>query len=114
MQTNAKYQSTQLSLIDRYVEVEVIDDFGNDEWIGNLFGFNVQGTGGSGDQRGCKVTKISDGTIYVKGFNQRGNPSWDKIKTIVEEKLASKMEWFSFVMHTILKNEVSEVLVYFL
>lgn len=89
MQTAIQYEATQLTLLDRYVEVEVIEDL-PDKWVGSLFGFNVEGTGGSGDLRGCKVTAITAGMIYARGFNQRGNAAWGKVKSLVEDKLAGK------------------------
>ena len=54
-----KYVAELITLVDRYVEVEVIDDY-DDVWVGMLFGKNVKGKGGQGPIRGCKVIKIED------------------------------------------------------
>jgi hypothetical protein len=79
MLAEVRYIATQLSILKKYVEVDVIEEF-EGRWIGTLFDINVEGHGGEGDERGCVVEEIKNGTIFVKGFSQRGNPSWIKIK----------------------------------
>ncbi len=54
VQTHVWYTCSQLHLVDRYVEVDVEEDFGQ-EWNGSLFGFNVRGKGGNTPVRGCRV-----------------------------------------------------------
>lgn len=49
-----QYKSLQLNILNKYVEVDVIDDL-DEFWIGNLFGFHVRGTGGDGNIRACRV-----------------------------------------------------------
>lgn len=81
-----KYTSRQLTILKKYVEVEVIDEF-EDHWIGMLFELNVKGTGGKGDIRGCVVDSIKDNTIHVRGFNKSNHPDWLKVKKEVEKML---------------------------
>jgi hypothetical protein len=57
LKLNIVYYAQVLCLGGRYIEVKVIDDYG-DAWIGTFFGINVKGNGGSGQVRGCKVLKI--------------------------------------------------------
>ncbi len=52
-----KYNAETIELVDKYIEVTVIDDY-DDFWVGTLFGITVRGTGGHGVVRGCKVTGI--------------------------------------------------------
>lgn len=72
-----KYNAEVIQLIDKYVEVTVIDDY-KDYWIGTLFGKTVKGTGGHGDVRGCQVTGIEGQTIHVKFLIEGQNESWKK------------------------------------
>ena len=66
----------------------MIDETGNGEWIGTLFGFNVKGEGGEGDVRACKVLAVEGGEIKVEGLeNETGNKSWMKIQDKVQELL---------------------------
>jgi hypothetical protein len=45
MLADVRYIATQLSILKKYVEVDVIDEF-EGRWIGNLFGINVEGHDG--------------------------------------------------------------------
>lgn len=80
MMADVVYKAQQLTILNRYVEVEIIDEDDDDRWIGSLFGINVEGTGGSGNIRGCLVNSIENNIIRVKGFNQRNNSAWLKVK----------------------------------
>ena len=60
-----KYNAQTIDLIDKYIEVTVIDDY-KDFWVGTLFGFTVRGTGGYGTVRGCKVVGIEGQTIVAQ------------------------------------------------
>lgn len=66
---NIKYNAETIELIDKYIEVRVIDDF-NEFWVGILFGFTVRGVKGSGDVRGCKVVGIEGQTILAECVNE--------------------------------------------
>ncbi len=50
-------------MVGRYAEVKVVDDLG-DMWIGMLLGVTVKGTGGEGDIRGCRITKV-EGNAFI-------------------------------------------------
>lgn len=58
LKIKVNYSAEVLQLKGRYVEVKCIDDDLGDKWIGTLFGLTVNGTGGSGLIRGCKVVEI--------------------------------------------------------
>lgn len=57
LKMHMKYNAEIIELIDKYIEVTVIDDY-DDFWVGTLFGITVRGIGGHGTVRGCKVTGI--------------------------------------------------------
>jgi hypothetical protein len=49
-----------------------------------LFGFNVQGEGGSGDVRSCKIIGVEGEMLKAEGLEtEPGNKSWLKIKNKV-------------------------------
>jgi len=67
-----------LNLIGKYVEVRVIDDY-ETEWLGEFFGIDVKGTGGSGKNRGCKVLRFEKNHLLVEYLCDAGNPGWAKL-----------------------------------
>ncbi len=42
-------------------------------WYGNFFGFSVQGQGGKGKRRGCKVLRYEEDALVVNAINQGGS-----------------------------------------
>lgn len=89
LKLSMKYNAETIELVDRYIEVTVIDDY-DDFWVGTLFGITVQGTGGHGTVRGCKVTRIDGQTIVAEYIIEGENENWKKFEAKVEEILNNK------------------------
>jgi hypothetical protein len=58
LKLNVIYTAQILPVVGRYVEVRVLDEIDEDNWIGILLGVTVKGRGGAGAVRGCRVVKI--------------------------------------------------------
>lgn len=81
-----KYNAECVDLIDRYIQVTVIDDY-DQYWVGNLFGITVKGYGGQGQVRGCKVTAIEGQTIVAEFLQEGEIEAWAKFEAKIEEIL---------------------------
>jgi hypothetical protein len=73
-----KYNAQVVTLVGRYIEVKVIDDY-DDFWVGMVFGLTVRGKGGEGHVRGGKVTGIEGQTILMEAINSGGVELWKKL-----------------------------------
>ena len=83
-----KYSAEVITLLNRYIEVKVIDDY-DDFWVGIVFGITVKGTGGTGNIRGCRVTRIDKENIIAEGISFAGNPIWKSLEEKVNEILSN-------------------------
>ena len=81
-----KYYAESIELIDKYIQVTVIDDY-DEYWVGNLFGITVKGYGGHGTVRGCKVTAIEGQTIVAQFIQEGEIEAWQKFEGKIEEIL---------------------------
>ena len=91
LKINVKYNAEVIALVNRYVEVMVIDDY-DDFWVGMLFGITVKGTGGKGNVRGCIVKRIEGQTMIVEAINEGGKQIWKNLEGRVNEILG-KSDW---------------------
>ena len=77
-------------MVGRYVEVRVVDEIDEDNWIGVLLGVTVKGKGGEGTVRGCRVIKVDGNSLVAESVSPAGNESWlklvKKIERILEEQ----------------------------
>lgn len=79
-----------LSVVGRYVEVRVVDEIDEENWIGVLLGVTVKGRGGEGPVRGCRVVKVEGNSLVAEAVSPAGNESWlkllKKVERILEEQ----------------------------
>jgi hypothetical protein len=54
LKLNILYSAQVLTLMGRYIEVKITDDY-ESYWIGEFLGIPVRGSGGVGNCRGCRV-----------------------------------------------------------
>jgi hypothetical protein len=58
LKLNVQYSAQVLAVVGRYVEVRVVDEIDEKTWIGLLLGVTVNGRGGEGPIRGCRITRV--------------------------------------------------------
>lgn len=90
LKLNIVYAAQVLSVVGRYVEVRVVDDIDEENWIGVLLGVTVKGRGGEGPLRGCRVVRIDGNALVAEAVSPAGNESWlkllKKVERILEEQ----------------------------
>jgi hypothetical protein len=73
LKLNIVYSAQVLSVVGRYVEVKVIDEIDDDNWIGLLLGVTVKGRGGEGPLRGCRIVKVEGNSLLAEAVSPAGN-----------------------------------------
>lgn len=73
LKLNIVYSAQLLSVVGRYVEVRVVDEIDDENWIGVLLGVTVKGKGGEGAIRGCRITKVEGNALVAEGIAEAGN-----------------------------------------
>ena len=86
LKLNVVYNAEVLGVVGRYIEVRVIDDYG-EEWVGVFLGMSVRGSGGDGQVRGCRVLRIEGNRLVVEAVSEAGNPLWEKLQKKVEGRI---------------------------
>lgn len=87
LKLNIVYTAQVLGVVGRYVEVRVVDEIDDENWIGLLLGVTVKGKGGEGAVRGCRVVKVEGNSLVAEYVSPAGNESWTKILKKVERIL---------------------------